>query len=603
MSADAWFTLVVVLATIALLITERVSPALAILGATVVLFVTGVIDQAQAFAGFANDAPITVAGLYVLAGATETTGALQGITDRVLGGRRRGPDGTRGEDPTRGHRRDLARVVVPGTAASAFIANTPLVSMVAPRIVSWARRTGRSPSRFLMPFSYAAVFGGVITVIGTSTNVTVSGLLTASGRAPLGVFEITPVGLPLALVGAVLLIALTPLLLPRRDSAVEADAATVREYTIDMTVPAGSPLVGRSVAEAGLRNLTGVFLVEIERANARIAPVRPEEPLHAGDRLTFAGNVERVLDLQRLPGLVPGEHHHVLQATDARAPQTFEVVVGDDSPLVGATLKDADFRARYGAAVLAVHRSGERLSGKLGDVRLRAGDLLLVLADPDFGRRWRDRHDFLLVSTVEGGTPLRRNRARAVEFITLALVVTAGTGLLDLLQASLLAALAVLLIGAITPAEARRAINFEIILMIAASFGLGAAIQSSGLAAEVGGLLVDGLDVLGPVGVLAGVLLATMVLTELLSNNAAAVLMFPVALAAADAAALDFRPFAIAILIGASCSFLSPIGYQTNLLVFGMGNYRFRDFTRLGAPLTLATVVVSLIVIPIVFPL
>lgn len=597
MGADAWVTLVVVLVTIAVLITERVSPSLAILGATVVLFVTGVIDQAQAFAGFSNDAPITVAGLYVLAGATETTGALQGITDRVLGGRRRATDTAPSE------RRDLARVVLPGTVASAFIANTPLVSMVAPRIVSWARRTGRSPSRFLMPFSFAAVFGGVITVIGTSTNVTVSGLLTASGRDPLAVFEITPVGLPVAIVGAVLLVALTPRLLPRRESAADVDAATVREYTIDMVVPDGSPLVGRDVAAAGLRNLAGVFLVEIDRAGARLAPVRPEEVLQADDRLTFAGNVDRVLDLQRIPGLVPAEHHHMVRATDTRAPQTFEVVIGDDSPLVGATLRDADFRARYNAAVLAVHRSGERLGAKLGEVRLRAGDLLLVLADPDFGRRWRDRHDFLLVSAVHGGTPLRRHRARAVELVTLGLVITAGTGLLDLLQASLLAALAVLAIGAITPSEARRAINFEIILLIAASFGLGAAVQSSGLAAEIGGLLVDGLDWIGPVGVLAGVLLATMLLTELLSNNAAAVLMFPVALAAADAAALDVRPFAVAILIGASCSFLSPIGYQTNLLVFGMGNYRFRDFTRLGAPLTLATVAVSLLVIPFVFPL
>ncbi len=596
MSGDAWFTLVVVVVTIAVLITERVTPSIAILAATVVLFVTGVIDEAQAFSGFSNPAPITVAALYVLAGATETTGALQGLTDRVLGGRRAG-------DAGQSEVRDLTRVVIPGTVASAFIANTPLVSMVAPRIVSWSRQTGRSASRYLMPFSYAAVFGGVITVIGTSTNVTVSGLLREAGRPPLDVFEITPVGLPVALVGAALLILLTPKLLPRRESAADLDAEAVREYTIDMLVEPGGSLAGRTVLDAGLRALTGVYLVEIERDGTLIAPVRPEESLLAGDRLTFAGNVERVLDLQRVPGLLPAEHHHMVEATDSRAPETFEVVVGDNSPLVGATIREVDFRARYGAAVLAVHRSGERLSDKLGDVRLRAGDLLLVLADPDFGRRWRNRHDFLLVSAVEGGTPLRRNRARAVELVTLALIVVAGTGLLDLLKASLLAALAVLAIGAITPGEARRAINFEIILMIAASFGLGAAMQTSGLAAEIGQLLVDGFEWIGPVGILAGVLLATMVLTELLSNNAAAVLMFPIALATASDAGLAFRPFAIAILIGASCSFLTPIGYQTNLLVFGMGNYKFRDFTRLGAPLTLATIVVSLIVIPIAFPL
>lgn len=595
MSGDAWFTLAVVVVTIGVLISERITPSLAILAASVLLFVTGVIDETQAFSGFSNPAPITVAALYVLAGATETTGALRGVTDRVLGGR--GTDGA-----PRSEVRDLARVVVPGTAASAFIANTPLVSMVAPRIVSWSRRTGRNASRFLMPFSYAAVFGGVITVIGTSTNVTVSGLLRDAGRDPLDVFEITPVGLPVALIGAFLLIVLTPRLLPRRESAADEDAS-VREYTVDMFVEPGGPLVDRTVADAGLRALAGVYLVEIDRGGTLLAPVRPDEVLVAGDRLTFAGNVTRVLDLHRLPGLLPAEHHHMAAATDSHTPMTFEVVVGDNSPLVGATLKEVDFRARYGAAVLAVHRAGERLSEKLGEVRLRAGDLLLVLADPDFGRRWRDRHDFLLVSAVDGGTPLRRNRARAVELITLALVVVAGTGMLDLLKTSLLAALAVLAIGAITPGEARRAINFEIILMIAASFGLGAAMETSGLAGEIGQLLVDAFEWLGPVGVLAGVLLATMILTELLSNNAAAVLVFPIAMAAANTAGLNFRPFAIAILIGASCSFLTPIGYQTNLLVFGMGNYKFRDFTRLGAPLTLATFVVTLVVTPIAFPL
>lgn len=596
MSGEAWFTLAVVIVTIAVLITERITPSIAILAATVLLFVTGVIDEEQAFSGFSNAAPITVAALYVLAGATETTGALQGLTDRVLGSRRLG-EGRQSE------MRDLSRVVVPGAVSSAFIANTPLVSMVAPRIVSWSRRTGRSASRFLMPFSYAAVFGGVITVIGTSTNVTVSGLLRESGRAPLDLFEITPVGLPLAIVGVILLILLTPKLLPRRESAAETDAVDEREYTIDMIVEPGSSLVGQTVADAGLRSLTGVYLVEIARDGVLLAPVRPEQELASGDRLTFAGNVARVLDLQRLPGLLPAEHRHMTEATDSRAPKTFEVVVGDNSPLVGETLKAIDFRARYDAAVLAIHRAGERLDTKLGDIHLRAGDLLLVLSDPDFGRRWRDRNDFLLVSAVEGGTPLRRNRARAVELITLGLILVAGTGVLDLLKTSLLAALAVLAIGAITPAEARRAINFEIVLMIAASFGLGAAMQVSGLAAEVGQLLVDGFEPLGAVGILAGVLLATMILTELLSNNAAAVLMFPIALATAGDAGLHFRPFAIAILIGASCSFLTPIGYQTNLLVFGMGNYKFRDFTRLGAPLTLATIAVSLIVIPIAFPL
>jgi di/tricarboxylate transporter len=231
------------------------------------------------------------------------------------------------------------------------------------------------------------------------------------------------------------------------------------------------------------------------------------------------------------------------------------------------------------------------------------GDLLLVLADPEFRERWQDTHDFLVVSPLDGGVPVRREHAVAVELTLLAMVVAAGTGLLDLLEASLLAA-GVLVAGRVVSlAEARRAINFDVILMIATSFGLGAAMAESGLAAEIGKLLVRSSESAGDVGVLAAVLLGTMILTELLSNNAAAVLMFPIAMASAADAGLDPRPLAIAILIGASCSFLTPIGYQTNLLVYGMGGYRFLDFTRVGAPLTLLTIAVSLVAIPIAFPL
>jgi len=595
MTPDAWFTLVVVVVTIAVLASERVQPAVVMVGAVIVLFVADVIPADAAFAGFSNEAPIIVAALYVLAGATETTGALAGITNRILGGKSN-------KNPER-ERKDLSRVLLPGTLASGFIANTPLVSMIAPRLVEWCRRTGRSPSRFLMPFSYAAVFGGVITVIGTSTNVTISGLLVESGRQPLDIFEITPVGLPIALVGVIGIILLTPLLLPQRKSPSESDRGNERAYTVEMRVPENSPLVGKTVSDAGLRNLSGVYLIEINRLDQSIAPISPDEVLNSNDQLVFAGNVERVLDLQRIVGLVSAEQQHFSIAASKGESRTFEVVVAEGSPLVGSTIKAIDFRARYGAAVMAIHRADVRLTEKIGETRLRSGDLMLVLADVDFARRWQGRDDFLLVSMVSGGIPPRRNRARAVELITVGLIVVSGLGLLDLLKTSLIAALACIAIGAITPGEARRAINFDIIVLIAASFGLGAAMETSGLAGQAGQLLVNGLQPIGAIGILAGVLIATMILTELLSNNAAAVLMFPIALAVANDAGLNFRPLAIAILIGASCSFLTPIGYQTNLLVFGMGGYRFRDFARLGAPLTLLTIVVSLILIPVVFPL
>jgi di/tricarboxylate transporter len=499
-------------------------------------------------------------------------------------------------------RRDLARVVVPATAGSGFVANTPLVALLAPRIVAWCRRTGRSPSRYLMPLSHAAVFGGVITVLGTSTNITVSGLLRESGQDPLEVFEITPVGLPLAVLGVGLLLLVSPWLLPRRLSPSEADTAATREFTLEMQVAPASSLAGRTVAEAGLRNLEDFFLLELERDEAVTAPVAPDHELAEGDRLTFAGAVSRVLDLQRIPGLESAEQRHFsIVGSGARA--TYEVVIGEGSPLAGRTLKEVGFRGRYGGAVFAIHRAGERIPAKLGEVRLHVGDLLLVLADHGFRERWQDSHDFLVVSPLDGGVPVRREHGLIVELTLLALIVVAGTGLLGLLEASLLAAGGLVVGRVISLPEARRAIDFDVILMIAASFGLGAAMSESGLAQELGRLLVRASESVGDIGILAAVLVATMLLTELLSNNAAAVLMFPIAMVSAAEAGLEPRAFAVAILIGASCSFLTPIGYQTNLLVYGMGGYRFLDFTRLGAPLTVLTIAVSLVAIPIAFPL
>ncbi|MGH2786380.1 MAG: SLC13 family permease [Actinomycetota bacterium] len=595
MNLDAWITLIVAVATLVALASDRFSPALVMAGAVTALLVVGVIDQEGALAGFSNDAPITVAALYILAGAVKITGALEQITERVLG--------SNGQEGHGESRRTLARILYPSMSASAFIANTPLVAMIAPRVLTWARRTGRSASRYLMPLSYAIIFGGCITLIGTSTNLVVSGLLRQFGYPPLGLFEITGVGLPIALVGVTAIVLLAPRLLKVRHSPDESIGEQVRRFTVEMEVGHGSSLVGQTVAGAGLRQLEGVFLVEIERDGRTISPVTPRELLGAGDRLTFSGNVSRILDLQAIPGLVSAEHRHfeVVGQNPGRA--FYEVVIGESSPLVGSTLKESGFRARYGAAVVAIHRAGEAVAGKLGEIRLRAGDLLLVLGSPDFRRTWREKQDFLVVVPLAEGRPLRREKARIVEILTLGLILVAGTGLLDLLQTSLLIAIALVGFKIITVSEARASVDLEVIVLMATSFGLGIAINESGLASEVAGLVVDVFQPLGDLGVLAGILIATMLMTELLSNNAAAVLMFPIALAAAEQASLNPRPFAIVILFGATLSFLTPIGYQTNTLVWSMGGYKYGDFARLGAPLTLLTIVMILVMVPLLFPL
>jgi di/tricarboxylate transporter len=590
MAWEAWVTLGVIAVMVAVLLTERVAPAVCVGVAVVGLYVAGVVEFGPAFSGFSNSAPITVAALYVVAGAAEQTGALSRLLTQVLG--RRAPSS---------ERRAVLRVAQVAAGGSGFVPNTPLVALLIPNIEQWARRSGISSSRLLMPLSFAAVLGGVITLLGTSTNLIVSGLLDDAGLEPFGVFSITPVGLPVALVGVTTLVILSPVLLRRRTTPGD-DLPNAREYTIDMVVTASGGLGGRTVGAAGLGSLGGVLLMEVERLGELITPVDDELVLEAGDHLIFAGNIERVHDLKEIDGLVT-THEQLAIPDVADLGHMFEVVVAGSGPLAGHTLKELEFSERHGAVVIAIHRAGERVGGQLGEVRLRGGDVLVVVAEDGFRGRTRDLPDFLVVAPMEASAPIRRPGGRIVQLVVAALLLGTGTGVVDLTRASLAAALALVVTGVMSPNDARRAVNFNVIALVAFSFGLGAAAAGSGLAAEIAGQLVAVGDPFGPVGVLVAIMASTLLLTELLTNNAAAALMFPVAAATAVEAGVDLRSLAVAVLVMASCSFLSPIGYQTNTMVWSIGGYRFSDFTRLGIPLTLVVFVTTAAVVPLVFPL
>jgi di/tricarboxylate transporter len=581
MNLTAWWTLAVVTLMLGALVRSRIAPATAVMGAMVTLLVTGVIEPGQAFAGFANPAPMTVAALFVLARAVEKTGGLQPVLAALLGN---GP----------GHRTSMIRLLAPTAAASAFLNNTPIVAMLAPQVAEWTRRRGVSPSRFLMPLSFAAILGGTITAIGTSTNLVISGLLEQYGHAPLGMFEITKLGIPVTIAGIGLIILLAPILLPdRRGPRTHLEEGT-REFVVTMQVEPNGALDHRAVEEGGLRHLMGVFLVDIERGTERLAPVTPSTVLHGGDYLTFVGRADLIVDLQNIRGLSSTEEKH-LAGLDGPQHTFYEVVIGAESPLVGHTLKQGRFRSRYQGAVVAIHRAGERVRAKLGDVKLRHGDTLLLLTDPDFRDRWRDRNDFLLISRSGGNAPAMTRKAGVVGVITIAIVVLAGTGLMPILHASLIGAVSLVVLGVLTAGEARNAVDLDVILVIAAAFGIGAAIESSGLAVTSANLLTEAFGTLGARGVLLGIVVSTMVLTELITNNAAAILAFPIGMTAGTAAGFEPRTIALAIAVAASASFLTPIGYQTNTMVFGPGGYRLADYLRLGAPLTL--LVLTLLVV------
>ncbi len=578
MAWQAWLTLAVILLTIVVLAKDVISPAAALVGAMVVLLASGVITPAQALAGFSNPAPMTVAALYVLARAVEKTGALQPLVNATLG------SGS-------SERGSLARLILPTGAASAFLNNTPIVAMLMPQVRDWADRTGHSPSRFLMPLSFAAILGGMVTLIGTSTNLVISGLLQATGHPGLGMFELTPLGLPIAVGGGLLIVLLAPRLLPARRPARQELAENVRQFVVGMNVVPGGPLDGREVEAGGLRHLQGVFLVELARGEEVVAPVGPRTVLQGGDRLTFVGRVDTVVDLQTMRGLSSTEEEHLLDFDSPRH-TFFEAVVGEASPLVGRTLKEVEFRSRYQSAVVAVHRAGERVREKLGQVRLKVGDTLLLISDAGFVDRWRDRNDFLLVSRMGGTPPAVSRKAGIVGVVGVAIVVLAGLGVVPILQLSLLGALALVAFGVLTPGEAKNSVDLEVILVIASAFALAAGLDASGLATAISHVVGASFGRLGPTGVISGVVLATIVLKSVVTNNAAAALMFPIGISTAAQAGIDYRAMAIAIAIASSASFLTPIGYQTNLMVYGPGGYRFGDYARLGIPLTLLVVVV-----------
>ncbi|CAN5564688.1 SLC13 family permease [soil metagenome] len=587
MTLDAWITLAVVSVVIFVLARELVQPAAAVLGGTVALFLLGVIDAGEAFSGFSNEAPIIIASLLVLARAVDLSGILQPIVGALFGG-------------VRSTRALLLRLLLPVTGSSGFLTNTTVVAMTVPSIIELSRRRGLPPSRFLIPVSYAAVLGGVITTIGTSTNLTISGLLSRRNMEPLDLFEITPVGLPVALVGLATIVLLAPRLLPDRGQQRADVAEGSREFTVSMRVLEKGALDGQSVESGGLRHLQGVFLVEIEREGQSVAPVGPAEMLRGGDQLTFVGRVDEIVDLQRMRGLVSSERTH-FDELGGGGHSFYEVVVGAE--LGGKTLKSVGFRARYNAAVLAVHRQGQRLEAKLGGVSLHMGDTLLVLADAGFRDRWRDSRDFLLIAPLSGVAPTRSGKAPLVAAIVIGFVLLTALGYVTLLQGALLVVLALVGSRALTVSEARRAIDLNLVVLVAAAFGLGAAVESSGLGTVVAEGLLTFMAPFGPIAALAGVYAATVLLTELVSNNAAAVLLFPVAIATAAGMGVDARPFVIAVLFGASLAFMTPVGYQTNLMVYSLGNYRFLDFTRLGLPVTLLAGAVVVTLVPVFFPL
>lgn len=586
---QTWFTLLVLAASVAALIWEIAAADQVLLAALVILVAAGVVPAGEAFDGFASPPVVALAALFVVAASMRKTGALAFVYRLMM------PRASRA-------RPSMARLMLPVAALSAFVPNTPLVAVLAPLVQKWARDCGVAASKLLLPLSYAALLGGTCTLLGTSTNLVVTGLLEAYGRtqAPvvpgLGMFELALVGVPATLAGCAYMAWFGQRLLPEREDQTEISQRRFRTYQFELRVAEGSPLVDRTVEKAGLRRLRNAFLAHIVRRDDVIGPVGPTQRLEAGDVLTFIGSsdvLDELLRTQQLTRVVDP----VGQEGEAKHLPLFEAVISARSNLVGLSLKQAGFRDHYQAVVLGIHRQGRRIGGPLGECALEAGDLLLLEAQPNFQALWADSGEFYLVAPLERDEQPLSRRAPAVLAVFLAMLVTVSGGWVPLHVAAVAAALLVTLAGGISAADARRSIDLSVMLVLGAAVGIGVGVEKSGLAGLVAGELVSLGAPLGLLGALAMVYLATNVLTEFLSNVVAASLVFPLGMATAAAAGVDPRGFAVVIAIAASAGFSLPMGYQTHLMVMGPGGYRVRDFAKVGLPLNVVILALTVAVV------
>ncbi len=586
MPASAILTLAVLAVAIFLIVREVAPPDVMLFAALVILMGAGVVTPERALAAFGNPAVATVAALFVVAAGMRATGVLESASRAILG-------------HGGGLKRAIFRLSSSTAVLSAFIANTPIVAMGVPTVTSWAERNRVSPSRLLIPLSYASILGGICTLIGTSTNLVSHGLLQQAGMPGFGFFELAAIGVPCAAIGILYLVRVAPRLLKDR-VPIRTVGDDVRRYLVEMRLSDPSPLVGRTIVEAGLRHLPGLFLVRVERSTGTISPVGPDLRLFSGDLLTFAGVVESIVDLRKYDGLTPMASK---RPSDATGWELHEAVVSPGSPLVGSNIRDADFRGRYNAAVIAVHRRGARIEGRIGDIALRPGDTLLIEAAGAFSRIYRDSPDFYLVSRVGDSAAPRRDRAFVAVLILAVMVVLAALEILPIVVSALGAGMAMVAVGCLSMGEAKRAIDWSVLLTIGSALGIATALEASGAATFLAEGVAGAGASFGPHGVLAAAIVAAMLLTALVSNTAAAAIMFPVVVSAAASLGLDPRPFIVGITVAASLSFATPIAYQTNLIVYGPGGYRFTDFTRVGLPLQILLAIVCVLLIPVLWPM
>ncbi|MEC6909534.1 SLC13 family permease [Photobacterium piscicola] len=574
MSWEQATVLAMLVVIILCLLTTNIKPAYLFAGSAFIGYQANLIELPAIAANFTNSSLLTLVLLILVSIALEKTRLISWVGRQISQG---------------GHSSVVAKLGLSTALLSSFTNNTAVVVSL---IGAIKRNQRHAPSKLLLPLSYTAILGGTLTLIGTSTNLIINSFVEDVGLPSLGFFAPTMIGLAVLVIGLIILIPLS-YFLPNNDD----DSEEQLPYFLEARVKSYSPLIGKSVTENGLRALRRLFLAELIREGKTIAPVCPDTKLQAGDRLLFCGDIESVTTLQEIEGLhLFGQHH-------LNGQSMMEVIVSHSAAICGRTLKSTQFRENFDAVVVAIRRGHERLAGGLGNIELRAGDTLVIVPGKLFNQKQAMlEREFVLVNGLDSSARLDSHRSTTVLVGFLSVIVLALVGWLPLIKGLAVYLLVLVVLGIISFNELRRRFPIDIVVIVGSALTLAQLMITSGLSHQMGEALITAFNGWGVYGGLIAVYLLTLILTELITNNAAAALAFPISYSLALGYGVDPMPFIMAVLFGASASFISPYGYQTNLLVYSVGNYKIRDYLKLGLPLSIVYSAVVLILIPVVFP-
>jgi di/tricarboxylate transporter len=587
---DAIIVSIVLLFIIVTLYKEWIGPGFTFVIGIITLGIFGVLTPTEILAGFANEQIAVILLLLLMGEFIRQSAVLDGLFNRLF-------------NKVTSARGFLARMTLVVAGFSAFLNNTPLVAIMMPFTYNWGKKNNIPVSKLLIPLSYAAILGGCATLIGTSTNLIVNGLVTDQyiipGLKPLEIFDFAAVGVPMIVIGFLYMLFLGGRLLPAKKDVLENVEATPREYMVEVQIREGSDMIGKTVDEAGLRNLKGLFLVEIIRGTLTIRAVGRSTVLFRDDIMIFAGDTETIAEMIKQKSGLQLTQVGMFARKDRT--EVLEIVVSHNSSLINKTVKETSFRGRFDAAIIAMHRNGERVSGKIGLARLKPGDLLLILAGEDFSKRAMETQDFYLISKVREFKKMEWYKPAIMLGGLLISVMLSVFHLVPLFVSLVVLVSATMIMKVASPKDTVRSIDFNLLIIIALSLALGTAMIKSGLADILASSTIKWLMPFGRVTLLAGIYLITTILAAYITNKAAVAIIFPISLSVAIDLGAEPLPFILVVAFAAAANFMTPIGYQTNLMVYGPGGYSFKDFFRVGAPLTAIYMVVTVVILSLMY--